>query len=186
MQEHVPNCIPNFDDVSGFWLPCWWESPWVWCAALIGSMVLSWLLYRLYVIWCNKKERPIDIVVRRINVLKQEIYNIDHQSYDTLQAKKLYVEFLCIIKYYLETRYALDVISKTDDELLEFLDEKQLQEKFPEIVQWHGLLLTVVQVSTVVKFGCAQAEHAFILNNCNVIDTMIKTANTRRKNGLPS
>ena len=134
----------DFDDIFDVWQPAWWENPWA-VAGVIGVIFL--LLFFVY--WLLKKywlyTKPVD---PRTFAL-QQLYAINPEH--GAQAKEFYTQLLIIMKNYLDARYDLQSVSKTEHELGDYV---ALQGP----LTWVPAVKHIAQRAVTIKF--AQEETA--------------------------
>jgi hypothetical protein len=133
--------------------------------ALISAIFLSMAFY-----WYKKKllrrkkcwEFTLDKLVALNRLISQ-----DH--------KLFYFNLTAIIKDYLIERYALDMRSKTDFEMVEYFKNNNL---LPEVSED---LRKIFSGTTLVKFANGKVDNSILKNDLNITIAMVK--NTIPKNG---
>lgn len=131
--EKTVQLYPLYD----VWHKPWWQMSWFYYAAglFLGAMLVGFVWYTLK--WYKRKKakkKPWEIALIRIN----ELQTITAGNTE-ISSKEVYVRLTIILKTYLYARYGFNVESKTDEELLIYLEQtslnKDLIELFREIVE---------------------------------------------------
>jgi Domain of unknown function (DUF4381) len=101
---------------------------------------------RKYVRYRRRKRLSLwDQALADLNLLKKE------HKVDALYGKEFYVTVSVLLKKYFHDRFGYDVVGKTDDEMIQYL-----QEHYPD-TQSIDDIKALLQGSTVIKFANAQA-----------------------------
>ncbi|MCL4229077.1 DUF4381 family protein [Candidatus Dependentiae bacterium] len=134
----------------GFWKQPWWQTSWFfYVVSSIGFMLalgLLWLLARWYR-QRKRKKTPWDLALARLTDLQLMV-----TKQPDIPSKEIYIRITIIIKNYLYSHYAFNVESKTDDELIVFLEQTSFDRALITILQ------EMVKNSTEAKFAKQQLD----------------------------
>jgi uncharacterized protein DUF4381 len=132
----------------GLWHMPFWQTTWFFYTILtlvllllVGCVGYFLFLYRKK----RAKKQPWELALLRLQELEQLIKNRTDEGLSS----EFYVRITIIIKNYLYSRYHFDVESKTDEELIQFLETTSLDQ---EVVQQ---LRTICQDGVQAKFASA-------------------------------
>lgn len=144
--EKIAELYPMY----GLWKQPWWQTSWFfYVVSSIGTIFalgLFWLLVR----WYHQRKRrktPWDLALARLADLQLML-----AKQPDIPSKEIYIRITIIIKNYLYSHYAFNVESKTDDELIEFLEQTSLDQALITILQ------EMVKNSTEAKFAQQQLD----------------------------
>lgn len=114
-------------------------------AALLLFLSVAYVL-RKYVQYRRRKRLPLwDQALADLNQLKQE------HKVDVLYGKEFYVTVSALLKKYFYDRFGYDVMGKTDDEMIQYL-----QEHYPDAQSIEDIK-ALLQGSVIIKFANVQA-----------------------------
>ncbi|HEX4069295.1 MAG TPA: DUF4381 family protein [Candidatus Babeliales bacterium] len=114
-------------------------------AGLLLFLVVAYGV-RKYMQYRKRKKLPLwDQALAHLNQLKQE------HKVDVVYGKEFYVTVSVLLKKYFYDRFGYDVIGKTDDEMIQYL-----QEHYPD-AQSIDDIKALLQGSVIIKFANVQA-----------------------------
>lgn len=114
-------------------------------AGLLVFVIVVFLV-RKYLHYRRRKKLPLwDQALAALSQLKQE------HKVDVVYGKEFYVTVSALLKKYFYDRFGYDVIGKTDDEMIQYL-----QEHYPD-AQSIDDIKALLQGSAIIKFASAQA-----------------------------
>lgn len=115
-------------------------------SAIIILLMVVLFCVRKYVQYRKRKKLPLwDQALADLNQLKQE------HKVDVLYGKEFYVTVSALLKKYFYDRFGYDVIGKTDDEMIQYL-----QEHYPDVQSIEDIK-ALLQGSVIIKFANVQA-----------------------------
>lgn len=135
------------------WVPDWIADYWGWWLLLIILIVGATLYYNL---WWKKRDRkptlkpmrpqpvpepPYELAIKRLNALSAE------QLWENGQDKEFYVRLTEILRQYIDSRFSINAMEMTSDEILKALRsnaEARLPEKY---------MRQVLEIADYVKFA---------------------------------
>jgi hypothetical protein len=134
----------------GLWHVPFWQTEKFQLGIKIAAAVLLFLcvayVVRKYVQYRRRKRLPLwDQALADLNQLKQE------HKVDVLYGKEFYVTVSALLKKYFYDRFGYDVIGKTDDEMIQYL-----QEHYPDTQSIEDIK-ALLQGSVIIKFANVQA-----------------------------
>jgi hypothetical protein len=139
------------------------------CAVVIALSVCVGL-YKAYVAYKKRKKLPAwDAALRDLSNLKNA------HKLDAAQGKEFYLATSSIVKTYLCNRFGYDLLSKTDDEVVGYLQEKKADAELTEDVR------ALLQGSIVIKFAKAQAAQEKINHDYNRAISIVKKTIPQKK-----
>ncbi len=121
-------------DIYSVWhVPFWQTRRFFWSCVTATTLVctaLLWILYR----WYRAKQRtvltPWQHALEQLTALHKETYATKQQ------AKECYFAMTSILKTYLHARYQYDVLGKTDEELVSYLQKQSnVMPELPDTIQ---------------------------------------------------
>lgn len=106
-------------EIYEFYEPHWWENTWIKIAIIIlGLIIIAGLTYFLL----TRRRKPLTPG----QLALKELAGLDGKDFSTKKEVRLaYFTLTSIIKRYLKSQFGLRVLDKTDDEVIEFIEEKQ-------------------------------------------------------------
>jgi hypothetical protein len=114
-------------------------------AGLLLFLIVAYVI-RKYVQYRKRKKLPLwDQALLELNQLKQE------HKVDVLYGKEFYVTVSALLKKYFYDRFGYDVVGKTDDEMIQYL-----QEHYPDTQSIEDIK-ALLQGSVIIKFANVQA-----------------------------
>ncbi len=141
MQEQKLELIDIYDiTYNPWWLSGWFKIALITVAALV-CLVVAVVLYRKY-----RKKQTVAYWQKSIN----DIQKLGSKGFDDGQI--FYVQLTEIMKKYLQKRYAIHLVDKTDSELLELLKDSSV---FPQKV--YDDLKDIFEGATFIKFAHQEA-----------------------------
>ena len=151
MQNQMPAL--DFDDIFDIWLPPWWQDSRTWL--VIASVILcSAVLMYLVSMWRRRKQ-PLD---PRVEALQCLYALVPSRVFDTQEEyKQFYVELTTLIKRYLDRQYHLACVSKTDIELVGYLERHAPDTRYQAVVQ------DLMRHASPVKFAQATEQYDTVL-----------------------
>jgi hypothetical protein len=134
----------------GLWHVPFWQTEKFQFGIKIAAAVVLFLcvayVVRKYVQYRRRKRLPLwDQALADLNQLKQE------HKVDVLYGKEFYVTVSALLKKYFYDRFGYDVIGKTDDEMIQYL-----QEHYPDTQSIEDIK-ALLQGSVIIKFANVQA-----------------------------
>lgn len=133
----------NITDIYDVWAPVWWQQRSTWVFFLVGIIVCV-VIFWLYIQFLRKPKKPLT----KLEQALQEFAQFDTARLCTQEEQKnFYSALITLTKIYLVERHAADVMSKTDNELREYLlTEKNLSE-----IQ--DIIIATIDHAQMVKFA---------------------------------
>jgi hypothetical protein len=114
-------------------------------AGLLILLIVAYVV-RKYLQYRKRKKLPLwDQALADLNTLKQE------HKVDVLYGKEFYVTVSVLLKKYFHDRFGYDLIGKTDDEMIQYL-----QEHYPDTQSIEDIK-ALLQGSVIIKFANVQA-----------------------------
>src|SRR5690606_27371042 len=108
----------------------------------IAVFILLIALYKLYIAYKKRKKLSAwDVALRDL----QKLHEL--QRISIVPAKEFYITLSSIIKTYLYNRFGYDVLSKTDEEIVLYLQEKRCDQSIVDAVR------ELLQGSMNIKFA---------------------------------
>ncbi len=134
----------------GLWhVPIWQTEKFQLAVKIIAISVMLLvvaLVIRKYMQYRKRKKLPLwDQALADLNQLKQE------HKVDVLYGKEFYVTVSALLKKYFYDRFGYDVVGKTDDEMIQYL-----QEHYPDAQSIEDIK-ALLQGSVIIKFANVQA-----------------------------
>jgi hypothetical protein len=134
----------------GLWHVPIWQTEKFQLGVKIAAAILLFLsvayIVRKYVHYRRRKKLPLwDQALADLNQLKQE------HKVDVLYGKEFYVTVSVLLKKYFHDRFGYDVMGKTDDEMIEYLQEHYPDKQSIEDIK------ALLQGSVIIKFANVQA-----------------------------
>jgi hypothetical protein len=134
----------------GLWHVPIWQTEQFKLAMKIGAVIMLLMIVlfcvRKYVQYRRRKKLPLwDQALADLNQLKQE------HKVDVLYGKEFYVTVSALLKKYFYDRFGYDVIGKTDDEMIQYL-----QVHYPDAQSIEDIK-ALLQGSVIIKFANVQA-----------------------------
>ncbi len=141
MQEQTLELIDIYDiTYNPWWLSRWFMGALI-TVVVLGCLAVVFFLYRKY-----RKKKAVAYWQKTIH----DIQKLNSYTYD--DGQMFYLKLTELIKVYLQKRYAVHVVDKTDSELLEILKENAV---FPKKV--YATLQEIFEGVIVIKFAHQQA-----------------------------
>lgn len=138
-------------------------------ACLIVIIFVTFLIKK-YLQYRKRKKLPLwDQALLDLNCLKKE------HKVDIVHAKEFYVAVSALLKKYLHDRFGYNLISKTDDETVEYLQEHYADAHNIEEIK------TLLQGSIIIKFANAQAAQEQIENDYERVIAIVKRTIPEKK-----
>lgn len=183
MNEQLAHVELDFNDIFDVWLPPWWESPWIWGLIIIGGATVIAGVYTLVAYYKRYKNRknPVDVVLQRIAAARKIAEASHGPMHDGEQMKQAYVALIEAIKEYLEAEYSCAIMSKTEQELLEYFDIQQNLAKDSELIAWRAYIAARVEPGREVKFGRCIVDPAHIVYECDIVQKLVIKTSQRQK-----
>ncbi len=161
--ENKLDLYPNY----GLWHQPFWQTTWFFYT-MVGVAALLILGFVSYLVVLYKKKRskkqPWEIALIRLKELQHLLAN----SSDERLSKEFYLRMTIIIKNYLYMRYSFDVESKTDEELIRFLETTTLDQ---DIVKE---LRVICEEGSQAKFAPISVMHPILMRDLNCCMVIIK------------
>jgi len=130
---------------------------------VIATVIVCIALYKLYAAYKKRKKLPAwQCAVHDLQKLH------DAQQHSFVEAKEFYASLGSIVKIYLHNRFGYDVLSKTDDEVVEYLQKRQMENELIEDVR------ALLQGSIFIKFANGAAAQEQMNNDYERALFMIK------------
>lgn len=134
----------------GLWhVPIWQTEKFQLAVKIIAIFILLVVVayvVRKYVQYRKRKKLPLwDQALADLNRLKQE------HKVDAVYGKEFYVTISALLKKYFYDRFGYDVIGKTDDEMIQYL-----QKHYPDVQSIEDIKV-LLQGSVIIKFANVQA-----------------------------
>lgn len=118
-----------FHEIYDFYEIPYWQTTWFKVVIALSAIIFIALVVYLII---RRKKRVIpawDIALLQLNKITIDTCVTKHDF------KKLYFEMSKILKQYLQERYNLKVIDKTDDELIAYLQKNNIDESLLEMLK---------------------------------------------------
>ena len=139
------------------------------CAVVSAFILFVWL-YKAYVAYKKRKKVPAwDAALRDLTELKKI------QKLSLMQPKEFYLSASFILKTYLCDRFGYDLLSKTDDEVVCYLQDKNADAQLIEDVR------ALLQGSIVIKFAKAHAAQEQINHDYDRAISIVKKTIPQKK-----
>lgn len=153
----------------GLWHKPFWQTDWFYYLLLISGgillMLILWYATALYRAR-KRKNQPWRLALERL----QELRPLLVCQSNAMVSKEFYIRLNIIIKNYLYARYGFNVESKTDEELIRFLESTSLNR---EIVQH---MCNIYEDGIEAKFAQGSVLHTILERDLNYsIDIIKKT-----------
>jgi hypothetical protein len=134
----------------GLWhVPIWQTAKFQLAVKIIGGLVLLLIiifLVRKYLQYRKRKKLPLwDQALLELNQLKRE------HKVDVLYGKEFYLMISALLKKYFHDRFGYDLMGKTDEEMIQYLQEHYSDAQSIEDIK------ALLQGSVIIKFANAQA-----------------------------
>ena len=148
-----------YENYEVWHVPFWQTQKFQLALEIIGCLIVLLLivfLVRKYVWYCKRKKLPLwDQALLNLSYLKTE------HKIDVLYAKEFYLTVSALLKKYFHDRFGYDLISKTDEEAVLYLQEHYSDSDNLEEIK------KLLQGSVIIKFANAQAaqeqiEHDYV------------------------
>lgn len=140
-------------DICSYWHVPWWHSKLFWGLLLIG--ILGVFLYLVY--WLLQKKRARALIKpswqKALEALDRLRASTDYMQG---QGRQVYFTLTAIVKNYMQERFEVEVVGKTDDELMDFVVKMNIS---PALVE---ALRTIFEGSLMVRFAQESAVKAQI------------------------
>lgn len=158
----------------GLWHTPFWQTQTFCFISLfvLGILIFIFviLLYRSYILRRKNK---------KLSSWDQALYDLrrlsDEQKVNAEHGKEFYVATTTILKTYLHQRYGYQVLSKTDDEMVRYLQNTN----FDNLLI--GKIDQVLQGSTIIKFANQQAAQQQINSDYETVISIIKNTIPKEK-----
>lgn len=142
-------------DIYGVWYVPFWQRPWFYWSMLsvgfVGISILVWMFIKKYYGQKSVEQIPYwQQALDQLHLLRQ------HNVATAEHGQKFYLTLTIILKNYMQERYAYDVRSKTDAEVLAYLKEMNFDKTL------YNELEQVFQGSVFIKFANTQAMQSQI------------------------
>jgi len=130
-------------------VPFWQTDTFLLTLKIVGCLfvvVIGAFLIKKYLQYRKRKKLPLwDQALLELSHLKKE------HKVDVLHAKEFYLTVSALLKKYFHDRFGYDLMSKTDEEAVQYLQEHYLDV--------HGVeeIKTLLHGSVIIKFANAQA-----------------------------
>ena len=113
----MSNVTIEYNDIYDIWLPVWWQQKTTWLLFLLIVVVVIAIVWTSLYLLRKKRKQP-----SALESIVKELARIDIGSLKTQEEQKnFYIVLIATIKECLVGCYKLDVMSKTDRELIEYL-----------------------------------------------------------------
>lgn len=112
-------------EIYNIWYEPFWESQAFYASAGVVILMLLLLIFLLIKKKFNKKvneKLSFDDVLKKLEKLSQKVQN--------QQSIEFYRELIFLLKQFIFINYGLDYFSKTEQELMEFLEGQELAQEF--------------------------------------------------------
>lgn len=158
----------------GLWHTPFWQTETFYvivkvCAG-IAVLVLFVVLYKLYIAYKKRKKISAwDSALRDLQTLHEL------QRISIIPAKEFYITLSSIIKTYLYNRFGYDVLSKTDEEIVIYLQEKRCDQGIIDGIR------ELLQGSIAVKFANASVAQERMADAYNRTLSLIKNSIPQKK-----
>lgn len=134
----------------GLWhVPFWQTAKFQLAVKIAGGLILLLIVIfavRKYLQYRKRKKLPLwDQALLDLNKLKKE------NKVDVVHGKEFYLTVSALLKKYLHDRFAYDVVGKTDEEVILYLQGQHADEHIIEEMK------SLLQGSQIIKFANAQA-----------------------------
>ena len=126
----------------------WWQQEWLWYCTVIclTLLLLAGLWYTLRRIMAKKR------VVTPWEKAMSELDRLEIQGFvSVVYSKELYTALTKLLKKYVHERYGFDIVGKTDEEAILFLEKNDFPADLLESVR------TIFSGSVIIKFSNACA-----------------------------
>ena len=153
-------------DIYSIWhVPFWKTQTFLLIVGIISTVIIFTIVWFLF-----KKFKRIKKIERSAwDIALTSLKKLQDQTYTTKEeGKQVYFEITEILKRYIQSRYALDVHSRTDEELINFLHEQDL----PIIVK--TTIKKIGEGSLLIKFANQQAMQTQIDHDITLSIDMIR------------
>lgn len=157
-----------YDIYDYIYVPFWKTTTFVIILATVLTIICTICLYFLVKRARNKSR--ITPAITPGEWALGELKKLTPQKYQTKEEFKLfYFELTRITKEYLEKQFSIDVVEKTDEELIAHLQAHNFPQNFIQKLE------TVLRGSLLIKFANAQALREQAQNDLKTVIFLIKT-----------
>lgn len=164
------NKFHNIHDIDDFiFIPFWKTNAFI--ATLIVLLIailgtIGFILWRKY-----KKNKQLKVVLTPTEWAVQQLTSLTPESYEKKEEfKHFYFEMAQITKKYLFKKFHWEVLEKTDQELIPYLQEKQFEPAQTKKLE------TVLEGSLLIKFADAQALREQAVRDLKEIKTFVQSS----------
>jgi hypothetical protein len=151
-------------DIYPTWHVPFWQTTWFfWLMMLIGSIILAALITG-FIMWKRKYKKPKTAWEQALSALNL----LGQRAMHPRESKEFYTQLTSILKRYLQERYEIPVMGKTDQELIASLESLDVLKDAPVLLQ------EVIEGSTIIKFANVQSGQERMhqdLDRCRVFIT---------------
>jgi hypothetical protein len=163
----------HFYDIYGYVHTPFWKTKIFITSMLVISTILiallSYVLYKQYKKRQAEKKPELQPWQKAIEMLKK----LTPEKYETKEKfKKFYFQISHIFKSFLQEQFGWDVLEKTDDELINFLREKNFDENLVKNLK------SILEGSLLIKFANEQALKEQARKDLDLLISIIKTQKT--------
>lgn len=135
-------------DIYGMSHIPWWQQQWV--LACAGACLLLFVLGSIWYIF--RRIRAKKRVMTPWDKALLELHGLENQGFvSVIYSKELYTALTNLLKRYVHERYGFDLVGKTDDETIIFLEQHYFPADLLESVR------TIFSASVIMKFSNACA-----------------------------
>lgn len=161
-------------DIYDIWHVPFWQTRWFYLVLFCLGALIFFTMLLLLVRWYRKRMKhkkisPWDKTLAALEQLKQK------ECATTEQGKAVYFTLTVVLKEYIDSRYGFDVQGKTDDELLQYLQQQKFEE---ELLNY---LRDIAQGGVMVKFANVQAMRDEILRHLDFACVIVKQTIPKKK-----
>ena len=158
----------GFYDIYGGWhIPFWQTKSFLLCVGVVTIIfiaLIAWLIVKK--IRSHTRVPAWAIALEKLKVLGDQACSSKEEG------KQAYFNLTDILKKYISARYSIPITSKTDEELILFLDKQEIPQKVKDIMQQIG------EGCLLIKFADQQAMQEQIDKDVlGAIDLVVTTKN---------
>lgn len=155
------------------WHTPFWQKPWFfWTISIALACMIVGCCWLIVCWWrrSKKNETPWQCALRVCKQLQKKTY-VTQQD-----AKQAYCTMTDMLKRYLHERYQFDLLGKTDDEMVAYLKERNVNVELLQDVH------AIVDGGLLVKFANQDALHDAIQSHISLCESIIMRTTPTAKN----
>lgn len=118
----------GFYDIYPLWHVPFWQTSWFfWSIICLIIVVVLGLGYALYKRFFAKKAQPLNPWQKALQEL-EALENLDVTNPEN--GKQFYLQLTAILKQYLQDRFQFPLVGKTDEEMVSYLRDSEIEKKY--------------------------------------------------------